>query len=107
MRDLDGLATNIHGFDSRQTAQSGHHPLRISFDLTTSTEQRARAATAAETLPSKNRSIRLWLFAPTKMQSALQSSASAQSNSFGSPAFTRDENDRPECTSFSFACATA
>ncbi len=54
---------------------------------TTSTEQFARAATAAETLPSKNLSTRLpKRFAPTKIESACQRVASSTRICFGFPA---------------------
>ena len=52
---------------------------------TTSTEQCARAAVAAETLPSLNRSKRLRPLAPTKIQSAPQLAASAGRMLLGSP----------------------
>src|SRR5215208_234803 len=56
---------------------------------TTSTEQCARAATAAETLPRMNRSKRLLNpVEPTKMQSAPHSSAALHSSRLGSPSLT-------------------
>src|SRR5688572_20057208 len=55
------------------------------FDLTTSTEQCARAETAAETLPSNSRSIPLIPLAPIKMQSAPQVSAASRIWSAGLP----------------------
>lgn len=58
----------------------------ISFYLTTSTEQFARAATLAETLPRMNRSnLLLKPVAPTNMQSALKLVASSIKACFGLP----------------------
>src|SRR5262245_36489033 len=65
----------------------------------TSTEQWARAATADETLPSRKRSIRPVLLAPTKMQSAPQFSASVISNRLGSSSFTTTSVLNPEARS--------
>ena len=78
-------------------------PLPLSFTLNlqsefgrpsptriTSTEQDARAATAAETLPSRNRPMRLCPVEPRKMQSASQLSASSTSTCFGLPSMMED-----------------
>ena len=62
---------------------------------TTSTAQCARAATAADTLPRRNRSTRLRPRAPTKRPSACHCSASSRSTCFGSPAVMTDETVRP------------
>ena len=61
----------------------------VTLARTTSTEQCDLAATAADVLPIRNRSIRLpHAFAPTKIQSAPHFSASFGRTSFGFPAST-------------------
>src|SRR6185295_17585512 len=63
-----------------------HYLVCLTLLRTTSTEQCARAATAAEILPRTNLSRRLLKPAePTNMQSASHSSAAVASSFFGSP----------------------
>src|SRR5690348_8337966 len=66
-----------------------YYLVRLTLLRTTSTEQCARAATAAEILPNTNLSKRLLKPAePTKIQSAFHSSAALQSSCFGSPSLS-------------------
>jgi hypothetical protein len=65
----------------RRTARK-HTPIRAAY-RTISTEQRARAATAEETLPSRHRPNHPIPLATTMTQSAPQLSASLSGNRFG------------------------
>src|SRR5687768_725633 len=80
------------------------HPLYL-FGLTTSTEQYALVTTAEETLPRRyfvRKSSNL--VAPTKIESAPQSSASSTKICFGFPSRIMSETSKPFTHSFSVTC---
>src|SRR5215510_8715286 len=82
-------------------------PGGASYPRVTSTEQWARATTADETLPIRNRSSLPLPLAPRKMQSAPQFSATLTRTSFGTPSSMTDSAFNPTSLSRATAPSTA